>query len=183
MGPSAKVRVSWSIAFMCVGVAAWLFWSARRGNVQLPDVAAERSNTTEQGEATPSSRGETAPLEPPMPGAAMEGEPAQPSAVKARANGLAAGQLPAPRYFDSKPRFSHRADIERGLNARASRAATLDRRLESRIAQLHSDAETADPNRRAALERDLALLEAQLRARQRWETARDQAARPSRGVR
>jgi hypothetical protein len=90
--------------------------------------------------------------------------------AKPLAPGLVNGQLPTPDALRSQPRSTLRPEIQAGLAARSSRAAPLDRRLETHIAQLQLEAKSASPDRRQALERDIAILEAQLNARRGWES-------------
>ncbi|HEY5960883.1 MAG TPA: hypothetical protein VIV60_30215, partial [Polyangiaceae bacterium] len=77
---------------------------------------------------------------------------------------------------------SPRADAAQDIAAREARAAMLNRRLETRLATLHTEIEQAraagDRDRQQALEHDLTILEAQLTARRNWETTSRVSHRP-----
>lgn len=84
--------------------------------------------------------------------------------------GLVRGRLPTPDGMRSGPQHVASPAVQRGMEERASRAAILDRRLESQIGALKQSAQAADPESRQAIEHDIRILESQLKARRAWET-------------
>lgn len=84
--------------------------------------------------------------------------------------GFAQGRLPTAPNLRSAPSVQASPRLQEIYQARASRAAMLDRRLERYLAELRTKAQRANASERSALEHDIAILEAQLAARRPLES-------------
>lgn len=113
---------------------------------------------------------------PSKPKASLQAPPQAPQhPEKSVAVGLAEGPLAAPEVLRSDPRVASNPEVQHALADRVSRAGVLNRRLETRIAELRDKVAKSSGAERTALERDLSILEAQLAERRPWESKRSPA--------
>jgi hypothetical protein len=141
-----------------------LLMSVRRANGGATSGVASSTNEPVRSMPVESDRDVSASPTTPNPNVAATQEPNQ-RPTKPLPLGLASGQLPTPDFMRSEPRIAASPAVRDGLEARVSRAATLNQRLATRIAQLKTNAKDAAPEQRQRIEQDIAILESQLEAR------------------
>jgi hypothetical protein len=171
------------VTLLGAGIAGSLVW-LRQGDGRTPRMKPS-ATMPKTDDGLYASRIAPAPLRyaPPLPAMSSAAPPVKsaPSAVAPQAEvqqrpskpaprGFAQGPLPTSPTLRSAPVSSASPKLREAYQARTSRAAILNRRLERHVAKLKAELDTAGASERTALEHDLNILTAQLEARRPWES-------------
>jgi hypothetical protein len=155
------------------GVVAWLRHGDKQPNYAKPSVTSiEADDSVYASQVVPAQFRDVPalPISRTMPPA--QSTPRAEASEKPRKpapRGFVQGPLPTSPQLRSAPTTAS-PKLQQAYQARSSRAAILDRRLEHHIAELDAKLKTANASERTALERERTVLTAQLEARRPWES-------------